>query len=184
MGVGESDPGLQHPSLITQHPTPIHKEVIELMKQLIQLSVNGESFDVLIEPRRTLLEVLRESIGFTGTKRGCDTGDCGACTVLLDGVPVLSCLMLAIEAQGKQITTIEGLAEDGKLHPLQESFVQHGAIQCGFCTPGMILSAKALLDENPKPSDAEIRHAIAGNLCRCTGYVKIVDAVRAVAEKE
>ena len=154
------------------------------MKQLIQLTVNGESHDVLAEPRRTLLEVLRESLGYTGTKRGCDTGDCGACTVLLDGVPVLSCLLLAVEAQGKEVTTIEGLAQDGQLHPLQESFVQHGAIQCGFCTPGMILSAKALLDETPRPSDDEIRRAIAGNLCRCTGYVKIVDAVRAVAHRD
>ena len=149
---------------------------------MIKLKVNGELYEVAVQPWRTLLEVLRETIGLTGTKKGCDEGDCGACTVLMDGKPVPSCLILAIEAQGKDIATIEGLAEGDKLHPIQEAFVKHGALQCGFCTPGMILSAKALLDENPKPTAEEIKFAIAGNLCRCTGYVKIIEAIQAVAE--
>ena len=152
------------------------------MKQLIQLKVNGETHEVAVQPWRTLLEVLRESLGLTGAKRGCDEGDCGACTVLMDGEAVPSCLVLAVEAQGKEITTIEGLAQDGKLHPIQEAFVKYGALQCGFCTPGMILSAKALLDKNPKSKEEEIRLAIAGNLCRCTGYVKIIEAIGAAAE--
>ena len=125
----------------------------------------------------TLLEALRERLGLTGTKRGCDMGQCGACTVLLDGQPVRSCLTLAIDAQGQEITTIEGLAQDGKLHPLQRTFHEHGAIQCGFCTPGMILTARALLAENPTPTVREIKQAISGNLCRCTGYVKIIEAI-------
>lgn len=153
------------------------------MKQLIELKVNGETYETAVEPRRTLLEVLRDNLGLTGAKKACDTGDCGACTVIMDGKPVVSCLVLAIEAQGKDILTIEGLARNGKLHPLQQAFVEHGAIQCGFCTPGMILSAKALLDENPKPSEAEVRRAIAGNLCRCTGYTKIVEAILAASQK-
>lgn len=152
------------------------------MKHQIQLLVNGESYDILAEPRHTLLKVLREDLGLTGTKRGCDTGDCGACTVLMNGRPVNSCLVLAVEANGKEITTIEGLAYGDQLHPLQEAFIQCGAIQCGYCTPGMILSAKALLDENPNPSEYEVKRAIAGNLCRCTGYVKIIKAIMAVVK--
>ena len=152
------------------------------MKQMIELKVNGDLYVTEAEPNRTLLEVLRDNLRLTGTKRGCDEGDCGACTILMDGKPVASCLFLAIEAQGKDIVTIEGLVANGKLHPLQDAFVKHGAIQCGFCTPGMILSAKALLDRNPKPTKEEIKEAIAGNLCRCTGYVKIIEAIQAVAQ--
>ncbi|MBI4318115.1 MAG: (2Fe-2S)-binding protein [Chloroflexi bacterium] len=152
------------------------------MKQLIELKVNGEDYEVAIESHRTLLEVLRESLGLTGSKRGCDEGTCGACTVLIDGKPVLSCLTLALDAVGKDIQTIEGVAVGGKLHPVQDAFIQRGAIQCGFCTPGMILTAKAFLEKNPKPTDYEIKHAISGNLCRCTGYVKIVEAIRAASQ--
>ena len=153
------------------------------MKQLIELRVNEENYKVEIEPRRTLLEVLRDNLGLTGAKKACDRGDCGACTVIIEGKPVVSCLTLAIEAQSKEIITIEGLAKDGNLHPLQQAFVEHGAIQCGFCTPGMIMAAKALLDGIPKPSEAEVRRGIAGNLCRCTGYAKIVEAILAVSQK-
>ena len=153
------------------------------MKQLVELKVNGETYEVAIEPRRTLLEVLRDNLGLTGAKKACDTGDCGACTVIMDGKPVVSCLVLAVEAQGKEILTIEGLAENGKLHPLQQAFVDYGAIQCGFCTPGMIMATKALLDDNPNPNSEDIKKSLAGNLCRCTGYVKIVDAVLDAAGK-
>ncbi len=153
------------------------------MKQLIELHVNGELYEVAVEPHRTLLEVLRDNLGLTGAKEACGTGDCGACTVIVDGKPVISCLMLAVESQNKEILTIEGLSRNGELHPLQQAFIDHGAIQCGFCTPGMILSAKALLDENPRPTEAEVRSALAGNLCRCTGYTKIVDAILAASEK-
>jgi len=128
------------------------------------------------------LDVLREDLGLKGTKRGCDLGQCGACTVLLDGRPVLSCTLLSVQADGKKVTTIEGIASEGKLHPLQEAFVAEGATQCGFCTPGMILSAKALLDRNSNPADDEIRLAISGNLCRCTGYTKIIRAVQKAAQ--
>jgi len=152
------------------------------MKQLIKLTVNGESYEMAIEPRMTLLDVLRDILGLTGTKSGCSIGNCGSCTVLLDGKPVLSCLLLAVEAQGKDILTIEGLAQNGQLHPLQQAFIDHGAIQCGFCTPGMLLSAKALLDENPSPSEDEVKEAISGNLCRCTGYTNIVKAILEVAQ--
>jgi len=154
------------------------------LKEKVILQINGENREVFIEPKRTLLEVLREEIGLTGTKEACDTGACGACTVLIDNKPVLSCLTLAVACKGKEITTIEGLKEGEKLHPLQASFIEHGAIQCGMCTPGMILSAKALLDENPDPGEIEVRKAIAGNLCRCTGYVKIVEAILAVTRGE
>ncbi|SPD71893.1 Nicotinate dehydrogenase small FeS subunit [uncultured Desulfobacterium sp.] len=154
------------------------------MKQLIQLKINGQVRDVAIDTNDTLLEVLRENLGMTGTKEACDLGECGACTVLLDGRPVHSCLTLAIRAQGREIETIEGLAQNDNLHPLQQSFVDRGAIQCGYCTPGMILTSKALLDGNPSPTEHEIRRAISGNICRCTGYVKIVEAIKAVAEKE
>ncbi len=153
------------------------------MKKLIKLKVNGDFYEVAIDPSKTLLEVLREDIGFTGAKKACDDGSCGTCTVIMDGKPVLSCLVLALDAQGRDILTIEGLAKGRELHPLQESFVQHGAIQCGFCTPGMILSAKAMLDENPNPTDEEIKRGISGNLCRCTGYTKIVEAIAAASKK-
>jgi carbon-monoxide dehydrogenase small subunit len=153
------------------------------MQQLTKLRVNGVTYEVTIEPRRTLLEVLRDNLGLTGAKKACDTGDCGACTVLMDGKPVASCLVLAVEAQGKDIITIEGLAKDGQPHPIQQAFVDHGAIQCGFCTPGMILSTKALLDKNPKPTEDEVKDAIAGNLCRCTGYAKIIEAILAASQK-
>ncbi len=152
------------------------------MKQLIQLKINGEVHELAVHPHRTLLDVLRDDLDLTGAKKACDTGDCGSCTVIIDGKPVLACLTLAIEAQGKDILTIEGLAKNGELHPLQKAFVAYGAIQCGFCTPGMILSAKALLDENPKPTEEEVKRAIAGNLCRCTGYVKIIEATLAASQ--
>ncbi len=155
---------------------------VRRMKQLIELKVNGEVYEVAIESHRTLLEVLRESLGFVGTKRGCDEGTCGACTVLVNGKPILSCLMLATDAIGAEIETIEGQAITGKPSPLQKAFVDYGAIQCGFCSPGMILSAKALLRENPKPTEREIKEAISGNLCRCTGYIKIVEAIKVAAE--
>ena len=148
----------------------------------ITLRVNGEEYELEIEPHRTLVEVLREQLGYTGTKKSCNEGECGACTVIMDGKPVASCLVLALDAHGKEIVTIEGLAKGEELHPLQVAFVRHGGIQCGFCTPGMIMSAKALLDQNPMPNAAEVRRAISGNLCRCTGYQQIVDAVLAAAE--
>ncbi len=152
------------------------------MKTIIQVTVNGELVESAVEPNQTLLQFLREGLELTGTKHGCGLGDCGACTVILDGKPVNSCLVLAVQANGREVLTIEGLAENGNLHPIQQAFVDKGAIQCGFCTPGMILSAKALLDENPKPSEHEIRTAISGNLCRCTGYQKIVEAVQEAAK--
>jgi len=152
-------------------------------EQRLQLLVNGRTHEVLAHPGERLLDVLRDRLGLTGVKEGCGTGQCGACTVLLDGRAVASCLMLVADAVGHEITTIEGLAPPGRLHPLQQAFLKHGAVQCGFCTPGMILSAKALLDQNPKPTEQEIRHALAGNLCRCTGYRKIIEAVQAVAGK-
>lgn len=153
------------------------------MKQQVWLKVNGADYEVFIEPSRLLSEVLREDLGFTGSKVGCEEGECGACTVLLDGAPVRSCLILAVQAKGKAITTIEGLASEEALHPLQQAFIDHFAVQCGFCTPGMILTAKALLDVNPNPTEEEIRQALAGNLCRCTGYIKIIEAVLAVKNK-
>jgi carbon-monoxide dehydrogenase small subunit len=153
------------------------------MKHRVQLTINGEVHDLLVRPERTLLDVLREDLGLTGAKRGCDLGACGACVVLLDGRPVNSCLTLAVEAGGHEIVTVEGVASAGELHPVQEAFVEHGAVQCGFCTPGMVLVAKALLDERPEAADAEILEALSGNICRCTGYVKILDAVRAAARR-
>ena len=153
-------------------------------KEFIKLTVNGEPYETLVQPNSTLLDVLREQLKLTGTKRGCDAGDCGACTVIMDGRPVNACLVLALKAQGRHIVTIEGFsAGPGNLHPLQQTFVEHGAIQCGFCTPGMIVSARALLDRNPQPSEDEIKSGIAGNLCRCTGYVKIIEAIKAAADK-
>jgi aerobic-type carbon monoxide dehydrogenase small subunit (CoxS/CutS family) len=153
-------------------------------KRLIALQVNGHEYEIAVQANRTLLEVLREDLRLTGTKEGCDDGTCGACTVLLDGVPVRSCLYLALEAQDKAITTIEGLATGHRLHPVQQAFVDHGAIQCGYCSPGMILTAKALLDHNPAPNAGEIQRAISGNLCRCTGYNKIVTAIQSAAQAE
>jgi carbon-monoxide dehydrogenase small subunit len=153
------------------------------MKQLITLNVNGESCEVAVDSHRTLLEVLRTDLGLTGAKEGCDMGECGACTVLMDGEPVLACLVLAMDARDKDILTIEGLSENGELHPLQKAFVEYGAVQCGFCTPGMILSAKALLDKNSSPSEGDVKSAIAGNLCRCTGYNKIVEAIMAATKE-
>jgi len=150
------------------------------MKVKLHLIVNGLPYEREVEPRRTLLELLREDFELTGTKEGCGLGECGTCTVLLDGRPIKSCIALAVQANGREVTTIEGLERpDGTLHPVQQSFIDHGAIQCGFCTPGMVLSAKALLEENPRPTELEVRRAIAGNLCRCTGYQKIVEAILA-----
>lgn len=151
------------------------------MKKQLELLVNGDHYHLLVDPHVTLLHVLRNNIGLTGTKEGCGAGECGACTVLADGDPVNSCLMLAVQAEGKEIITIEGLAANGQLNPVQEAFVSHGAIQCGYCTPGMIMMAKSILDQNPDPSEDEIRSRLIGNLCRCTGYEKIVQAVRSLA---
>ncbi len=154
------------------------------MKKQIDLLVNGDHYQVLADPHMTLLHVLRNNIGLTGTKEGCGAGECGACTVLVNGAPVNSCLMLAVQAEGKEITTIEGLAANGQLAPVQEAFVNCGAIQCGYCTPGMIMMAKSILDDNPDPSEEEIRSRLIGNLCRCTGYEKIVQAVRSLARPD
>jgi carbon-monoxide dehydrogenase small subunit len=153
------------------------------MKKEITLKVNGEERVVTVEPRQTLLDTLRNDLGLTGTKEGCGNGNCGTCTVLLNGKAVSSCLVLAIEAEGQEIMTIEGLAQPGKIHPLQQAFIEEGAIQCGFCSPGMILTAKAFLDTNPHPTEAQARQAIAGNLCRCTGYDKIVRAIMKAGAK-
>ena len=154
-----------------------------MAKIAIVLEINGERHEVLVEPERTLLAVLRTDLGLTGTKTNCLDAECGVCTVLVDGLAVNSCLVLAVAAQARAITTIEGLAPAGALHPLQEAFIEQGAVQCGYCIPGMILSAKAYLDEHPRPGEAEIREALTGNLCRCTGYQKIVDAVLAAASR-
>lgn len=151
-------------------------------KRVIVLNINNQEYEVLVKPQQTLLEVLRETVGLTGTKSGCNEGSCGSCTVLVDNKPTLACSTLAIASEGKEIMTIEGLAgEDGKLHPVQQSFVENGAIQCGFCTPGMVLSAKSLLDRISKPNEEEIKEALGGNLCRCTGYTKIIKAVKIAA---
>ena len=154
------------------------------MTRTVRLTLNGEPCELAIEPYRSLLDVLRNDAGLTGTKKGCDVGDCGACTVLWDGKPVNACLVLGVEADGTEIVTIEGLqpAPD-RLHPLQENFVRYGGAQCGFCTPGILVMAKWLLDENPDPSEDEIRFALAGNICRCTGYTKIIDAIQATARE-
>jgi carbon-monoxide dehydrogenase small subunit len=153
-----------------------------MKKEIAFFTVNGMPHETLIESTTTLLELLRDQMGLTGTKQGCSaSGNCGACTVLVDGRPILSCLTLAARVKGREITTIEGVAEGGRLHPLQEAFIEKGAVQCGYCSPGMILSAKALLDENPHPDMREVKEGLAGNLCRCTGYVKIIEAVLAAA---
>jgi aerobic carbon-monoxide dehydrogenase small subunit len=154
------------------------------MKTLITLKVNDRQWDLAVEPNRTLVDVLRNDLELTGTKKGCDLGECGSCTVVLNGKPVNSCLVLAVQANGAEILTIEGLAGPGGLHPLQQAFVEEGSIQCGFCTPGMILSATSLLRKNPNPTETEIRTALSGNLCRCTGYQKIVEAVQSVTKND
>jgi len=153
------------------------------MKKDIVLKINGEERELSVEPRQTLLDVIRNNLGLTGTKEGCGNGNCGTCAVLVDGKAVSSCLMLAVEAVGHEIMTIEGLAQPGEIHPLQQAFIEEGAIQCGFCSPGMILTAKAFLDTNPHPTEEQARQAIAGNLCRCTGYDKIVHAIMKVGAK-
>lgn len=154
------------------------------MSRTIQLNVNDVPYELSVAPNQTLLDVLRDELALTGTKKGCDSGVCGACTVLLDGEPVLACLTLAIRCDRSNITTIEGLAPAGKLHPLQEAAVKHNAVQCGYCTPGWILAAKALLDKNPQPTRADVQRAVAGNLCRCTGYKRIEDAVMDAADSD
>jgi len=150
---------------------------------IINTTINGRKYKLPVLPNQTLLHLLREELGLTGTKCGCEIGECGACTVILDGEAVNSCLVLVPQIDGKKVLTVEGLAKDGKLHPLQESFMDHDAVHCGFCTPGMLMSAKALLDKNPNPDEKEIRTAISGNLCRCTGYVQIVEAIKNAATK-
>jgi aerobic-type carbon monoxide dehydrogenase small subunit (CoxS/CutS family) len=152
------------------------------MSAPVKILVNGEWKTASVEPQTTLLELLRETWGLTGAKRGCDEGDCGACTVLLDGQPVNACLILAVRVNGRKVTTIEGLGDEEHPHPLQTAFVQQGALQCGFCGPGMLLSAKALLDVKPFPTEAEIRQALSGNICRCTGYAKIIEAVQSASQ--
>ncbi|PJA98627.1 MAG: xanthine dehydrogenase, partial [Ignavibacteriales bacterium CG_4_9_14_3_um_filter_30_11] len=152
------------------------------MKHLIKINVNGNDFEIAVNPNTTLLDLLRDQLRLTGAKKGCGLGDCGACTVLLNGKPVNSCLVLAIETDGQNILTIEGLAKGEELHPIQKAFVEKGSIQCGFCTPGMILRTKSFLDENPNPSNRDIKEALSGNLCRCTGYTKIIEAVETAAD--
>lgn len=154
------------------------------MKQVLKLRVNGQEHEVYVPVHKTLLEVLREDMNLTGTKHGCELGECGACTVLVDGEPILACLALPVELQGREITTVEGMAQGPELHPLQRAFAELGAAQCGYCTPGVMLAAQALLDHNPMPTRGEIREALAGNLCRCTGYSKIIDAVELAAERQ
>jgi carbon-monoxide dehydrogenase small subunit len=153
-------------------------------KQLITLTINGERAEVAVEPRWTLLEMVREALRFTGAKEGCGTGDCGACSMIVDGRLVTSCLMLAAQADGRDVVSIEGLATNGTLHPVQQAFIDTGGVQCGFCTPGMIMAAKSLLDHNPSPSLEDVREGLAGNLCRCTGYAKIYEAVMRAAQEQ
>jgi carbon-monoxide dehydrogenase small subunit len=166
-------PGAGHDESLTEERPP--------MRHKIRLTVNEELQEVRVESRKTLLDVLREDLNLTGTKKGCDMGECGACTVLLEGTPVNSCLVLAVETDGKKVLTVEGLNDGQVLHPLQQAFIRHGAVQCGYCSPGMILTAKALLDKNPSPTEAEVKKYIAGNLCRCGSYKGIVKAVMSVA---
>ena len=153
-----------------------------MRKHPISFTVNGDLQELFVEPRKTLLAVIRDTIGLTGTKEGCSTGDCGACTVIVDGEPVTSCMMLGVSANGKEVTTIEGISNPGELHPVQQAFLEKGGYQCGFCTPGFIMAAKALLDDNPDIPEDEMRHALGGNICRCTGYTKIIEAVLSAAE--
>ena len=152
-----------------------------MSKRVISMTVNGDPVDAVVKDNLTLLDFLRDHLGLTGTKKGCEPGECGACTVQLDGLPVNSCSTLAVECDGREVITIEGVAKDGKLHPIQKQFIDKWALQCGYCTPGMIMSAKCLLEKNPHPTELEIREAIEGNLCRCTGYAKIVEAIQAAA---
>jgi carbon-monoxide dehydrogenase small subunit len=156
---------------------------VDTEKSAITLTVNGEVYQISVKPNTILLDVLRDELDLTGTKRGCDTGDCGVCTVIMDGKTVNACLVLAMKADGRNIDTIEGIANGNKLDPIQEAFVEKGAVQCGFCTPGMVLSTKALLDKNPQPTKLEIKSGIAGNLCRCTGYTKIIEAIQTASQK-
>jgi len=156
---------------------------VDIEKSTITLTVNGEIYEISVKPNVSLLDVLRDELDLTGTKRGCDSGDCGACTVIMDGKAVTACLVLAMKADGRNIVTIEGLANGNKLDPIQQSFLEKGAVQCGFCTPGMVLSTKALLDQNPNPTKEEIKVGIAGNLCRCTGYTKIIEAIQTASQK-
>jgi carbon-monoxide dehydrogenase small subunit len=154
------------------------------MSQLITLRINGQEYRVDVEPDELLVDVLRDRLRLTGTKKGCATGDCGACTVLMDGRPVTSCLVLAVAVEGKAIETIEGMADGERLHPLQQAFIDHGAVQCGYCTPGLLIVGRYILDHNPRPTEAEVRAGIAGNLCRCTGYTKVVQAILAAANAQ
>jgi aerobic carbon-monoxide dehydrogenase small subunit len=151
------------------------------MERIVHLNINDEDYEVIARPRESLLDVLRNKLDLTGTKKGCNEGDCGACTVTMNGRAVNACLVLAVEAEGQKIMTVEGLAQGPNLHPLQEAFIQYGGFQCGFCTPGVLMSAKALLDENPDPTEEEIRRGISGNLCRCTGYAKIIESIKGAA---
>ncbi|AMS43874.1 (2Fe-2S)-binding protein [Aminobacter aminovorans] len=152
------------------------------MRRIVELTINGEPRDMTVDSCRSLLDALRDDVGLTGTKKGCDVGDCGACTVIVDGEPVNACLMLAVEAEGRSVETIEGLQPSvDVLHPLQDAFMRYGASQCGFCTPGILMMAKKLLDDNPRPTDEDIRFGLSGNICRCTGYTKIFDAIKAAA---
>ena len=151
------------------------------MKRVLSFTLNGDPIEVVCKDNITLLDLLRDKLGLTGTKKGCEQGECGACTVMLDGKPVNSCCTLAVECEGRDVVTVEGIAKNGQLHPIQKQFIEKWALQCGYCTPGMIMSAKALLDVNPHPTELEIREAIEGNLCRCTGYAKIVEAIQAAA---
>ena len=154
------------------------------MKRTIHLTVNNKPYKLSVESNQILLDVLRTELGLTGTKAGCHQGDCGSCTVIMDGKPVNSCLVLAVQANGRNVLTVEGLADERDLHPIQTAFLEKGAVQCGFCTPGMLLSAKGLLDQNPTPSVEEIKVAISGNLCRCTGYIKIIEAIESASKVE
>lgn len=154
------------------------------MKRIVEFTVNGEPTEMAVETCCSLLDALRDDVGLTGTKKGCDVGDCGACTVIVDGQPVNACLMLAVEAEGRTVETVEGLQPGvDALHPLQDAFMRHGASQCGFCTPGILMMAKKLLDDNPNPSDEDIRFGLSGNICRCTGYTKIFDAIKSAARE-
>ncbi len=153
------------------------------MNTLIKLTINGDPYELYIDSRRSLLDVLRNEVGLRGSHRGCNAGDCGACTVMRNGFPVTACMILAADCEGDRILTVEGLTVDGTLHPLQQAMIEKGAIQCGFCTPGIVMNAIALLEENPRPSEIQVRRALAGNLCRCTGYVKVVEAVLSLSEE-